>query len=245
MASDVLPRIICTFRKSLVAWLVPVSFAAVLLWPAPAAGAIWVWWTFEGGDGEVVGSGKGQTLEVIPTAGDFAHQYTFSMWICTDSSISTRGCMGYHNNLWHGPDRDMSIVSDPMEGLLNPLGWTGPAGCDGTNEGDFLIRNFGRSCGSGEGGISYSVKVFTVTLEITGEAAPHYVYQTVGASLYQYDPPTQNYVSFGPNPLVSGSTAVIDWSAASLTLPVIAIIPEPAALALLGFGLLALTRRRA
>jgi hypothetical protein len=91
-----------------------------------------------------------------------------------------------------------------------------------------------------------------MTIRITDTAEEfcdwHYVFQTVGSGAYGWAPPTPatlNKVVFGQNAFVYGNTEVQTPNYDTL-LPVIAIhaIPEPATLALLGFGFLALLRRR-
>jgi hypothetical protein len=254
MASNFASHIVGTIRSAVGICLIPLLLVMVSLWPATAAAnpGTTVWWQLDSGDGAVVQSGAGQTLEITPTPGSFAHLYNFSMWIANDAAVGTGGLTRYFNNIWRGPDHDMTMISDPMEGLLNPLGWTGPAGytAGSVNDGDFLIANYGRARASGGQTIwagNSPLKVITITIQITGPTSPHYIYQTVGASLYGWNPPvppTLNQVAFSPNPFVYGGTAVMTWPDAAGTLPVIAIIPEPATPALLGFVLVAMTRTR-
>jgi hypothetical protein len=251
MASNVTSRVIFTFTNYLI--LLCVAVVLIGTGTASADPGTYVWWQLDSGDGSAITSGMGQTLQIVPAAGSFAHQYNLSMWIATDATPNTSGCTGYRNHIWRGSDHDMAMTNDPTTGLLNPLGWTGPSGYTaGTlNNGDYLIANYGRARGAGAqpiNAVTGPLKLIAMTVQVTGSNSPHYIYQTVGTNLYGWNPvtpPTLNIVTFGANSSVYGGAAVNTWSAASQTLPVIAIIPEPATLALFGVGLLMLTRRRA
>ena len=204
-----------------------------------------IWWQMDAGPaGAVAVGGQGQTLVIIGTTGS----YDLSIWIATDAALATQGTTGYRNNIWRG-DGGLTMTSDPMAGLLNPLGWVGPAGftAGSQNSGDYLIGNWGRARNAGAVTISASnspLKIYTLTISVA-TPGEHDIYQTVGAGGYGWlplIPTTLNQVVFGPNPPVHGGTAVDNHPTGLL--PVVRF-PEPATLLLLALGGAAVTKRRA
>ena len=223
---------------------------------------IYVWWEIDSATVPyaVTDHGPGHTLVVE----DFVFapgEYTFnlSMWIATDGTGGTVNGMTLHrDNLWRGADTSITMGNDPLAGNLNPLGWTGSGGYTpgSQNSGDALIMNWGRGRHTGGQVAATAMRWFEVALVFNATDWVQYgdtscVYQSVGTTLYGWAPTaplTLNKVFFGANPWVYGNTAVNTFAEASDTeLPVIIIqhnIPEPAAMALLAFGLTMLLRRR-
>jgi hypothetical protein len=238
------------------------ALALVAVATTAANATTYVWWEIESASTAytVTSHGQGQTL-VIEAYKTEPGIYTFNlgMWIATDGTGGTvNGMSCERNNLWRGTDTAMTMGNTPEDANLNPLAWTGSAGstAGSQNNGDSFIKNLGRARQSGGevvGGTALKFINFTLIINAPlGEQVcdTHYIYQTVGSTLYAWAPATPltlNKVVFGANPFVYGNTKVETFALASDTeLPVIAIhtIPEPATLALLGFGALALLRRR-
>jgi len=236
---------------------------AMLATVATAANAdINVWWQLDGSncDAALLSQGEGRTLHadipVCALAGFY--ELELSMWISTDGAASTNGCVSYRNNLWRGTDATLTMEGDPVAGNLNPLNWTGPAGYDAgsINNGDSLIMDWGRGRAAGQPAIwtdNSPLKVIEMRLRLNEPSVQFgpvtSVWQSVGANRFVWVPlpATLNKVFFGPNPWVYGNAAVDTFAEASDTeLPVIWItsIPEPTPLALLGLGLVMLSRRR-
>ena len=221
------------------------SLAIVAMVATSAQATAFVWWQMDAGPaGATATGGNGQTLNISGAAGD----YSLSMWIATDAALATQGTTCYRNNIWRGADAGLTMNGDPMTGLLDPLGWTGTAGytSGSQNSGDALILNWGKARSGTQTPISAAnspIKV--IVMSLTVGAGAHDVYQTVGASLFAWNPPiptTLNLVKFGPNANVAGGTSVNNMPTGLQ--PVIHFVPEPTTLALLGLGLLGLIRRR-
>jgi len=234
---------------------------AMLAAGATAANAdINVWWQLDGSNcgAEAVDQGTGKMLMIgTPMFAPVGfYEYELSMWIATDGAGgTTNGCTGHRNTLWRGPDTTLTMQNEPLDGLLNPLNWTGLSGYDNQNNGNKLIGNWGRARALGQpvigGTTNNNLKMLSMTLRVDRPAMEWcewiWIYQTVGSSLYGHLPSAGNRVFFGPNTWVYGNTAVDTWAEACQTLPVVGIHvdpAEPASLALLGLGVLMVVRRR-
>jgi hypothetical protein len=222
------------------------ALALVAIISSAASANTWVWWELESSNnGAFANGGKGLPLRifsgVMVPPGDYT--FTLVMKMQTDATVATKGLIGYAMHLWRGPDTRVSSISDTN---LNPLSWTlAPTGT-GT-AGEKILADYGRARGAAtELGVGQTAQTFVrMTL-----ATPYFceglsIYQSVAAGRFAFAPPTANTVYFGGNPGVSGATAVNFWNTASATFPVILFdVPEPATAALLGLGLLLLTRDR-
>lgn len=208
------------------------------------------WFNFVGGDGVAVDGGPGKALSIEKDVADGRYEFTVRLMV---NNNGTSALSGHASDFWLGATNATVTTKD----VTTLQGWSVQA-LDGINGADPIQGNDPAKLVSniGEAGITIFNDVlvapgaqdvglveWTFSIEKSGGQVGDVtdIHFGIGRSLWAVTPPNAGQLlAVGPNgPIATNNQAVS-------ALPVISIVnvPEPATLALLGFGALALIRRR-
>ncbi len=219
-----------------------VAAVALLAASSVATAADNAWFTLEGGPGTVVTSGPGNTLIVEKDAGSSAtlrigynFNSSFGPMASWSIALNTAGDLGATSSFGNGANGGLSGYTVNTGTLAN--------GSSSFNVGQVSTNN----PANGTTGLAY---LFDLTVSAGPLGSGASVTGDFGGAEQAYSSGFYWYGFVGANPIsygrTGGYTGAVDVTPGWGSLPVIIVrnVPEPATIALLGLGALALIRRR-